>query len=137
METGVLPGQCRSENIGVMDHPQAMRDLGQASLNILLTNRLSMPQAIVGSKAVRVPVRSLLQAMVAKEAPVVVGEHQVLEVLYLLEVAVLVEDSMAEGIDNNISSAVISEGAFDTNDIWRKEPCLNIKQGRNTFAAIG
>ena len=57
--------------------------------------------------------------------------------LELREVAGLVEDSMAEGIDNSISSAVIGEGAFDTNDIWRKEQCLNIQQSRNTFTAIG
>ena len=123
------PDRHHAKNFGVTDHPHAKRDLDQASLNILLTDRLSMPQAIVGSTAVRVPVRSLLQAVVAAESLVVeeslmVEEHLVLE---LLEVAGRVEDSMAEGIDNSISSAVISEEAFDTNDIWRNEQCLNIQ----------
>jgi len=131
-EAGDRPDRHPAKNFGVMDHPQDMRDLDQASLNILLIDRLSMPQAIVGSTAVRVPVRSLVQAVVAEES-LVVEEHLVLE---LLEVAGRVEDSMAEGIDNS-NSAVISEGAFDTNYIWRKEQCLNIQQSRNTFAAIG
>jgi hypothetical protein len=80
-----------------------------------------MPQATAGFKAAQVPGRSLVQAVVAEES-LVVEEHLVLE---LLEVAGRVEDSMAEGIDNS-NSAVISEGAFDTNYIRRKERCLNI-----------
>lgn len=127
------PDRHHAKNFAVTYHPHARRDLDQASLNILLTDRLSTPQAIVGSTAVQVLVRSLLQAVVAAES-LVVEAHLVLE---LREVAGLVEDSMAEGIDNSISSAVIGEGAFDTNDIWRKEQCLNIQQSRNTFTAIG
>ena len=92
-----------------------------------------MPQATAGFKAAQVPVRSLLQAIWAEES-LVVAEHLVLE---LLEVAGRVEDSMAEDIDNSIRSTFSSEGAFDTNYIWRKEQCLNIQQSRNTFAAIG
>ena len=110
------PDRHHAKNFGVTDPPHAKRDQDQASLNILLTDRLSMPRAIVGSTAVRVPVRSLLQAVVAAES-LVVEEHLVVE---LPAVAGLVEDSMAEGIDDSISSAVIGEEALDTNDIWRK-----------------
>ena len=121
-EAGDRPDRHPAKNFGVMDHPQDMRDLDQASLNILLIDRLSMPQATAGFKAAQVPGRSLVQAVVAEES-LVVEEHLVLE---LLEVAGRAEDSMAVDIDNSIRSTFSSDGAFDTNYIRRKERCLNI-----------
>ena len=91
-----------------MELRRTVKEFTQAPSITLLTDRLSIPQATVGSEAARVPASSLLQVMGAEE-------YLMLEVLELLVVvdrveesmvlAGRVEDSMAEGVDNSNSVA--------------------------------
>jgi len=97
-EVGDWAGRRRSKNIGVMDHPRALKELVQAPFIILLTGRVSTLLATAGSKAARVPASSLLQVTGAEE-------YLMVAVLELPAAARQAEDSMAEGGDKSSSAA--------------------------------